>query len=235
MESRKQMTIISSERILIIEDEGEIANFIQTELQCEGYQTLHVETGTEGLLEARRWQPDLIILDRMLPGMDGLSICRRLRESSSVPIIMLTALGASSDRVQGLDSGANDYLVKPFDLDELLARIRVQFRLHQPNALRELFGADVRMDLRSHEAWRNDYALTLTPTEFDLLKYFLENPNQALSRQQILIGVWGFDFGGEDNVLEVYVGYLRRKLETATAPRLIHTVRGIGYMFRAPA
>lgn len=219
------------QRILVIEDEDDIADFIETELGYEGYTVLRVDNGLDGLLEARRWQPDLILLDRLLPGMDGLSLCRRLRESLNVPIIMLTALGSSHQRVEGLDSGANDYLSKPFDLNELLARVRVQLR-PQNTQKREIYGADVCMNLHSHEVWRGNQPIQLTPTEFDLLKLFLSRPNEALSRQEILTKVWGWDFGGEDNVLEVYVGYLRRKLEVQDAPRLIHTVRGIGYIFR---
>lgn len=223
------------QRILLVEDEKEIADFIQTELSCEGYQVQSTDNGLEGLRLAHAWEPHLIVLDRMVPGLDGLSLCRRLRQSSDVPILMLTVMGEVGDRVEGLDAGANDYLVKPFDLEELLARVRVQLRLQQPHEKEILLFADLEMNLGSRELTRAGQKIELTPTEFDLMKCLLSQPRQVQTRRKILEAVWGWDFDGEDNVLEVYIGYLRRKTEQNGEPRLIHTVRGVGYVLREPA
>lgn len=219
--------------ILLIEDDQEILAFIQMELEYEGYQVDIACDGLQGLKAARQNPPpDLIILDRMLPGMDGIAFCKRLRQSSDVPILMLTAKGEVQERVEGLDAGANDYLVKPFDLNELLARVRVQIRLRQPSE-RSLFEfADLSMDLASHAVKRAGHEITLSPKEFELLHFFLQHPRHVLTRHRILEAVWGWDFEGEDNVLEVYIRYLRKKLELAQLPRLIHTVRGIGYVLK---
>lgn len=222
-------------RILVVEDEPEISSLIQLELGCEGYEVKVAGNGLDGLREARQWEPDLIILDRMLPGMDGLSVCRRLRRSSDVPVLMLTVLGEINDRVEGLDAGANDYLVKPFDLDELLARVRVQLRQRGPSTKERLEFTDLTMDLPSRDVLRGTQALSLSPTEYELLKTLMEYPRQVMTRHRLLQAVWGWDFEGEDNVLEVYIGYLRKKTEVNGAPRLIHTVRGIGYVLRETA
>lgn len=222
----------SPSEILLIEDDAEIVDFIETELRFEGYAVHVARDGLKGLQMARQTSPDLIILDRMLPGMDGLTLCRRLRQSSETPILMLTALGDIGHRVEGLDAGANDYLVKPFDLEELLARVRVQLRLFQPSA-RNLFSfADLSMDLKTRDVFRGPDQVALSPKEFDLLHYFLQHPREVLPRNRILEAVWGWDFGGEDNVLEVYIRYLRKKIEPEGSNRLIHTVRGIGYVLR---
>ena len=219
--------------ILLIEDDHEIAGFIETELICEGYQVSVALDGFSGMAMANNNAPDLILLDLMLPGLDGLSICRRLRQKQNdVPIIMLTALRETSDKVKGLTEGANDYLVKPFDLEELLARILVQFRLRNPEPPSILEIAGITMDLERHEVWHGEHQLNLTLREFELLHLFLQYPNITLSRQKIVTTVWGWDCGKQDNVLEVYIGYLRRKLEQSEAPRLIHTVRGVGYIFK---
>lgn len=219
-------------RILIVEDDPDILAFIETELQCEGYEVYTATDGHQGLVLTRTRAPDLIILDRMLPGMDGIALCQRLRQSSQIPILMLTARGEIQEKVAGLDAGANDYLVKPFDLNELLARIRVQLRLRQP-AEQSLFEfLDLTLDLRSHQVERGGQPILLSPKEFDLLHLFLQHPRRVLTRQQILEQVWGWDFQGEDNVLEVYIRYLRKKIECNQLPRLIHTVRGVGYVLR---
>lgn len=219
--------------ILLIEDDQEIMAFMQMELEYEGYRIEVAQNGLQGLKAARNNPPpDLIILDRMLPGMDGIAFCKRLRQSSDVPILMLTAKGEVNDRVEGLDAGANDYLVKPFDLNELLARVRVQIRQRQPSE-RSLFEfEDVSMDLSSHAVTRARQEIPLSPKEFELLHFFLLHPRHVLTRHRILEAVWGWDFEGEDNVLEVYIRYLRKKLEIDQLPRLIHTVRGIGYVLK---
>ncbi|HEY9839779.1 MAG: response regulator transcription factor [Candidatus Sericytochromatia bacterium] len=222
----------ASSRILLVEDDAEIVDFIETELRFEGYAVEVARDGLKGLQLARQNHPDLIILDRMLPGMDGLSLCRRLRQSSEVPILMLTALDEVSHRVEGLDAGANDYLVKPFELEELLARVRVQLRLFQPSARTRFSFADLSLDLKSREVLRGSERVSLSPKEFDLLHFFLQHPREVLPRSRILEAVWGWDFGGEDNVLEVYIRYVRKKIETEGSQRLIHTVRGVGYVLR---
>jgi two-component system OmpR family response regulator len=219
-------------RILLIEDEPDIAAFIRLELGYEGYHVEVAHDGQKGLMAARQSSPDLIILDRMLPGLDGVELCKRVRQSSDVPILMLTAKGETSDKVTGLDAGANDYLVKPFDLEELLARVRVQLRLRQKDDKQTFHFADLSLDVETRQVMRGDRTISLSPKEFDLLLYFMQHPRVVLGRERLLNGVWGYDFGGEDNVLEVYVRYLRQKLEAAGEPRLIHTVRGVGYVFR---
>jgi DNA-binding response OmpR family regulator len=218
--------------ILLIEDDQEIMNFIQMELECEGYRIEWAADGLQGLKAARQNPPDLIILDRMLPGMDGIAFCKRLRQSSDVPILMLTAKGEVQERVEGLDAGANDYLVKPFDLDELLARVRVQIRQRQPSERVIFEFLDVSLDIVSHAVKRAGREIALSPKEFELLHFFLQHPRHVLTRHRILEAVWGWDFEGEDNVLEVYIRYLRKKLEFDDLPRLLHTVRGIGYVLR---
>lgn len=219
-------------RILIIEDEPEIAGFIQLELQYEGYHVEVAHDGQRGLAAARQGAPDLIILDRMLPGLDGVEVCKRLRQSSDVPILMLTAKGETSDKVTGLDAGANDYLVKPFDLEELLARVRVQLRSKAGDDKQSYHFADLSLSVTTRDVRRGDRGIALSPKEFDLLQFFMQHPRVVLGRERILTAVWGYDFGGEDNVLEVYVRYLRQKLEADGEARLIHTVRGVGYVLR---
>jgi two-component system response regulator MprA len=184
------------------------------------------------LILARDHTPDLVILDWMLPGMDGLDVCHRLRTGGSIPILMLTAKDTVQDRVQGLDAGADDYMVKPFNLDELLARVRALLRRTQPERIPVLKFADLALDTGSRQASRGNRVVSLTAKEYELLELFMRHPKQVMTREVIFDRVWGYDFGGESNVLEVYIRYLRQKLEADNEPRLIHTVRGVGYVLR---
>lgn len=219
-------------RILLVEDEVEIAEFVATELRFEGYDVRVEHDGMRGMIAARQDPPDLLILDRMLPGLDGLEFTRRLRKTSDLPIILLTARGEPRERVEGLNAGANDYLPKPFDLDELIARVNAQLRAHKPRPKTVFVVGDLSLDAETREVRRGEQAISLTPKEFDLLKYLIAAPRQVRTREQILEAVWGYDFGGEDNVLEVYVRYLRNKIERPDAPKLLHTVRGVGYVLK---
>jgi two-component system response regulator MprA len=222
-----------NERILIIEDDQAILKILQRGLAYEGYTVDTATEGRSGLMLARDHQPDLVILDWMLPGMDGLEVCHRLRTASgSVPILMLTAKDAVQDRIQGLDAGADDYMVKPFNLDELLARVRALLRRTQPDRVPVLKFADLTLDTGSRQASRDTRLVQLTAKEYELLELFLRHPKQVLTREVIFDRVWGYDFGGESNVLEVYIRYLRQKLEEGGEARLIHTVRGVGYVMR---
>jgi len=221
-----------SERILIIEDEARIADFIKRGLTYEGYRVQVAYSGEEGLAKAQETPPDLIILDLMLPDIDGLELCRILREDSDVPILILTARDRVTDKVAGLDSGADDYLVKPFAFDELLARIRALLRRRKPPSEPILSFADLTMDLTTREVRRGERVIKLTPKEFDLLELFLRHPRQVLTRDIIYERIWGYDFGGESNIIDVYIRYLRSKLEEKGESRLIHTVRGVGYVLR---
>jgi two-component system response regulator MprA len=220
------------ERILIIEDDEAILKLLRRGLVYEGYQVDTAVDGETGLNSAHEQRPDLIILDWMLPGMDGLEVCRRLRASGSIPILMLTAKDTIQDRVQGLDAGADDYLVKPFELDELLARIRALLRRTQPERSQVLVFEDLSLDTATRQATRNGRLISLTAKEYDLLDLFLRHPRQVLTREMIFDRVWGYDFGGESNVLDVYIRYLRQKLEIEGENRLLHTVRGVGYVLR---
>jgi len=221
--------------ILIIEDNPEIGPFVAMELQSEGYRTELASDGFSGLTKFRNLQPDLLILDWEMPNMSGIDVCRRVRQSSHVPIIMLTAKEALHDKVAGLDAGANDYLSKPFELEELLARVRVQLRTRQLDPLKHLTFGELEMNLQTHEVQRNGIPLDLSPREFDLLKYLMAHPRQVLSKAQIFEQVWGWDAEGHENAVEVYVHSLRSKLEQNQAPRLIQTKRGVGYLLREPA
>ncbi|MFZ5858666.1 MAG: response regulator transcription factor [Chloroflexota bacterium] len=222
-----------NERILIIEDDQAILKILQRGLAYEGYTVDTATEGRSGLMLARDHQPDLVILDWMLPGMDGLEVCHRMRTASgSVPILMLTAKDAVQDRIQGLDAGADDYMVKPFNLDELLARVRALLRRTQPDRVPVLKFADLTLDTGSRQASRGSRLVQLTAKEYELLELFLRHPKQVLTREVIFDRVWGYDFGGESNVLEVYIRYLRQKLEEGGEARLIHTVRGVGYVMR---
>ncbi|MBX5490254.1 MAG: response regulator transcription factor [Chloroflexi bacterium] len=218
--------------VLVIDDDPKITSLLRRALRAEGYDVRTAQDGAEGLARARERQPDLVVLDWLMPGMDGLEVCRRLREQSDVPILMLTARDETADRVRGLDSGADDYLVKPFALDELLARVRALLRRREQRERRVLQYADLALDLTSRIATRGERTIELTTREFELLSYFLRHPGVVLSQEQLLDHVWEGQFDNESNVLHVYVGYLRNKLEAGGEPRLIHTVRGVGYVLR---
>jgi two-component system response regulator MprA len=208
-------------------------DFIQLGLDYEGYDCLTAADGRTGLRLALQEQPDLIILDLMLPGMDGFEVCRRLRQASNVPVIMLTARDELGDRVQGLDLGADDYLTKPFEFKELAARVRAVLRRKDPNLAAKdsaiLRVHDLTLDTVAHQVWRGSRQIELSVREFDLLHYLMRHPNQVLTRSAIIEQVWGFDYDGDGNIIEVYVRYLRQKLGE---PNLIHTVRGLGYVVR---
>jgi two-component system response regulator MprA len=220
--------------ILVVDDDQKLLKMLQRTLVYEGQSVLTAGNGKEALAAVRAHQPDLIILDWMMPKMDGLAVVHALRAAAdSTLVLMLTARDAIEDRVEGLESGADDYLAKPFAPAELVARVHALLRRVEtrPGAQR-IESAGVRLDPVTREAARGALSLALTPTEFDLLHYLLRHPRQVLERSQLLNAVWGYDFGGDDNVLEVYIGYLRKKLEAGNRPRLIHTVRGVGYVLR---
>jgi two-component system response regulator MprA len=222
-----------SERILVIEDEERIAQFLKRGLIYEGYRVDVAYDGQTGLEMARDQPPDLVILDWMLPGLDGLEVCRRLHAASDVLILMLTAKDDVHDRVQGLNAGADDYLVKPFDFEELIARIRALFRRAMPSSRPEVLRFnDLMLDTGTHRAQRGERYIDLTAKEYELLELFMRNPRRVLTREMIFDRVWGYDFGGESNIIEVYVRYLRQKTEEEGQRRLIHTVRGVGYVLR---
>ena len=219
-------------RILVVDDDPEIVSFVRRGLAYEGYSVDTAGDGTEALAKAHDREPDLVILDIMMPGIDGIEVSKRLRQAGDVPILMLTAKGTVADRVAGLDSGADDYLVKPFAFDELLARVRALLRRRQPREGELLRFSDLSLNTVTREVKRGKEAIGLTAQEFDLLELFLRHPRQVLKRDLIYERVWGYDFSGESNVIEVYVRYLRSKLEAGGQPRLIHTVRGVGYVLR---
>ena len=219
--------------VLVVDDDEEIRASLRRGLAFEGFKVTLAADGEEALHSIRDQRPDLAVLDIMMPGLDGLEVVRRLRlADEQLPVIMLTARDAVPDRVTGLEAGADDYLVKPFAFSELLARIRVRLRRREPGEERELQFADLRLDTAGREAWRGGRAIALTTTKYELLRLFLLHPRQVLTRNQIYERVWGYEFVGESKVIEVYVRYLREKLETAGEPRLIQTVRGAGYVLR---
>ncbi|MFB6617417.1 response regulator transcription factor [Streptomyces sp. NPDC056367] len=229
-------------RILVVDDEPAVREALRRSLAFEGYDVQTAVDGLDALEKAASYDPDLMVLDIQMPRMDGLTAARRLRSSGSVtPILMLTARDTVGDRVTGLDAGADDYLVKPFELDELFARVRALLRRSSYAAPRPGTGTpedaltfgDLRMDLATREVTRGGRAVELTRTEFTLLEMFLAHPRQVLTREQILKTVWGFDFEPSSNSLDVYVMYLRRKTEAGGEPRVVHTVRGVGYVLRA--
>ena len=219
-------------RILVVDDDPEILGMIRRGLTYEGYAVDTAADGMEALQKAVDQQPDLVLLDVMMPRLDGTEVARRLRKATAVPILMLTAKGTVADKVAGLDSGADDYLVKPFDFDELLARIRALLRRGQSLEEEKLAFADITMDTGTMEVRRAGEPIELTALEFKLLTFLIRHPRQVLKRDQIYENVWGYDFAGESNVIEVYMRYLRSKLEAGGKPRLIHTIRGVGYSLR---
>ena len=219
-------------RILVVDDDPEIVSFVKRGLAYEGYTVDAAADGTEALDRARDREPDLVILDVMMPGMDGMEVARRLRQGGEVPILMLTAKGTVADKVAGLESGADDYLVKPFAFDELLARVKALLRRRQPKEGEVLRFSDLSLDTSTREVRRGGEPIDLTTQEYNLLELFMRHPRQVLKRDLIYERVWGYDFEGLSNVIEVYVRYLRSKLEAGDRPRLIHTVRGVGYVLK---
>jgi two-component system response regulator MprA len=225
-------------RILVVDDEPAVQSALARALSMEKYAVAQASDGLQALERLGADPYEAVILDIAMPRLDGLEVCRRLRQGGDrTPVLMLTARGEVDDRVAGLDAGADDYLVKPFALRELLARVRALLRRAEEDdgAEEETLSFDeLRIDLRAHEAWRGERLLTLTRTEFLLLEMFLRHPRKVLTRSAIFEHVWGYDFGSSSNSLGVYMGYLRRKTEVGDEPRLLHTVRGVGYVMRTP-
>ena len=221
-------------KILVVDDERAVRESLKRALELEGYEVDMAGDGSEAIARlANGEQPDAVVLDLLMPGVDGLEVCRHVRRTgSTLPVLMLTARDAVGDRVAGLDAGADDYVVKPFALEELLARVRAMLRRAAPGPDELLRFADVELSPSRREVTRGDRPIELTRTEFNLLELFLRNPRQVLTRSVIFERVWGYDFGFASNSLDVYIGYLRRKTEAGGEPRLIHTVRGVGYALR---
>ncbi len=223
-------------RILVIEDERKIARFLQLELEHEGYEVQTAGDGRTGLELAKSWDPDLLILDLMLPELSGIEVCRRLRHDSDVPIIMLTAKDDVSDKVMGLDMGADDYMTKPFAIEELLARIRVALKKHRGTASAEqsqtLRAGPLALTPSSYTVTMNNQIVNLTKKEFDLLKYLMLHQGEAVTRDTLLTDVWGYNYTGDTNVVDVYIRYLRHKLDEPFGVKMLHTIRSVGYMFR---
>lgn len=221
-------------RILIVEDERKIARFLELELLHEGYDVETAADGRSGLEKALSWKPDLMILDLMLPELSGIEVCRRLRHESDVPIIMLTAKDDVSDKVMGLDMGADDYMTKPFAIEELLARIRVGLKKHRaasaPSAT-VLSAGKLTLDPASYAVAWDGKPISLTKKEFDLLKYLMQHKGRAVTRDALLTDVWGYDYAGDTNVVDVYIRYLRHKIDEPFGIKTIHTIRAVGYMF----
>jgi two-component system response regulator MprA len=219
--------------ILVVDDDPRITDLLRRILAYEGYSVAIAASGSEALDRSLERPPDLVVLDIMLPGLDGLEVAQRLRTAGdNVPILMLTARDTVADRVKGLETGADDYLVKPFAPEELVARVKALLRRSQEEQHELLRYADVELDTGTRIAHRGAREIELSPTEYELLLLFMKRPRQVLTREIILDRVWGMDFEGSSNVMEVYVGYLRTKLEAEGEPRLIHTVRGVGYVFK---
>lgn len=222
-------------KILIVEDESKIARFVELELKYEGYEIEIASEGRTGLEKALQKDVDLVLLDIMLPGISGIEVCRRIRMESNIPIIMLTAKDDVTDKVAGLDMGADDYMTKPFAIEELLARIRVALSRHtklvQPKVDVLQFGK-LKLNLSSHSAYYGEEELILTKKEFELLEYLLRNKNIAITREQLLNNVWDYEYLGDTNVVDVYIRYLRQKIDDKYGIRIINTVRGVGYIIK---
>jgi two-component system response regulator MprA len=225
----------SATRILAVDDDPQILDLLKRGLAYEGYRVDTAADGPAALVSARDNPPDLVVLDWMLPGMDGLEVCRRLRAGSDIPILLLTAKTGVPDRVTGLDSGADDYLVKPFNFDELLARVRALLRRRQRTATPQVlrFGK-LTLDAAARQVVHDGQTLELSTKEFDVLELLMRHPRQVVIRETFYDSIWGYDFGGVSNILVVYIRYLRAKLEKADGQGLIQTVRGIGYVLREP-
>jgi two-component system, OmpR family, response regulator MprA len=218
-------------KALVVDDEPSIVDFIKLGLGYEGFDVRTARDGPNGLALAREFNPDVIVLDVMLPGMNGMDVCQRVRAQSDAGIVMLTARDELQDRIQGLDKGADDYVVKPFRFEELMARIRAVLRRRGTTRQQVMAVADLSLDQDTREVHRGERLIELTPREYDLLKLFMFNNRQVLSKDTILERVWGYDFEGDANIVEVYVRYLREKLEDIP-PKLIQTVRGVGYILK---
>ncbi len=221
-------------KILAVDDDPEILDMLSRGLKFEDYEVEIALDGEQALARFRENAPDLVLLDLMMPGMDGIEVCKEMRKLRDTPVLMLTAKETVSSRVAGLDSGADDYIVKPFAFDELLARIRAHLRRKNPGEVQLLQFSDLTLNSVTHEIRRGGQLVELTSKEYELLLLFLQHPRQVLTRELIYDKVWGYDFGGESNIIEVYVRYLRAKLEANGRVKLIHTVRGVGYALREP-
>ncbi|MBS1332164.1 MAG: response regulator transcription factor [Christensenellaceae bacterium] len=222
-------------KILIVEDEVKIARFVTLELEHEGYEVKAAHDGRTGLGLCESWQPDLMILDLMLPELSGIEVCRRLRQTSDVPIIMLTAKDDVSDKVMGLDMGADDYMTKPFAIEELLARIRVNLKKHRADRTAGTgarMAGKLRIEPASYGASFDGEPIMLTKKEFDLLNYLWQHEGTAVTRDELLSNVWGYEFAGDTNIVDVYIRYLRQKIDDKFGVKTIHTIRAVGYMFR---
>lgn len=224
-------------KILVVEDEKKIARYLQLELAHEGYEVRLAYDGRSALTEHAQWQPDLMVLDLMLPELSGIEVCRRVRQQDGLPIIMLTAKDDVSDKVMGLDMGADDYMTKPFAIEELLARIRVALKrrpqLHgEADPGRVLTAGPLTLNRDSRAISFGEEPVQLTKKEFDLLEYLMAHENVAITRDELLGKVWGYEYAGDTNVVDVYVRYLRLKLDDPHQVKLIHTVRGVGYLFK---
>ncbi|HET7767846.1 MAG TPA: response regulator transcription factor [Chloroflexota bacterium] len=221
------------QRILVVDDDAAVTSVLKRGLSYEGFAVETAASGAEGLALARERPPDLVILDVMMPGMDGYEVLRRLRAADpQLPVLMLTAKDAPADQVKGLGEGADDYVVKPFSFEVLAARVKAHLRRREGEAPPVLRFADLTLDTGTRQARRGERTIDLTSTEYDLLRLFVENPRRVLTRDVLMDRVWGYDFGGNTNVLEVYVKQLRQKLEAKGEARLIHTLRGTGYVLR---
>ena len=223
---------MSKPRVLIVEDDTEIADVLRRSLRIEGYDVKVSGDGSEALGEASVFAPDAVVLDLGLPGMDGIEVSRRLREDGDVPILMLTARDSLDDRVEGLDSGADDYLVKPFEREELLARLRALLRRRPPRGSASLVVGDLRLNPDAREVFRGERRIELTAREFELLEYLMRNERLVISRERLLDDVWGYAPLAETNTVDVFISNVRRKLEAGGEPRILHTVRGAGYVIR---
>jgi two-component system, OmpR family, response regulator MprA len=220
-------------RVLVVEDDAAIADVLRRALRQEGHEVRSAEDGVEALELAESFMPDLVILDLGLPKLDGVEVCRRLRAESDAPILILTARADTDDRVEGLDSGADDYLVKPFERKELLARMRALMRRRPPQGAASLAVADLRLNPDTREVYRGDRLIELTNREFELLEYLMRNERLVISRERLLEEVWGYDPMAMTNTIDVFISNLRRKLEAGDEPRLLHTKRGAGYVVKA--
>ena len=223
-------------RLLVVDDEPSIVELLSASLRFAGFEVATASSGQQAVELAQSFRPDLLVLDVMMPGLDGFGVVRRLRQDGiRTPVVFLTAKDATEDKVQGLTLGGDDYVTKPFSLEEVVARIRAVLRrtAGPEGTSSQLRFADIELDEETLEVWKNGELVSLSPTEFKLLRYFMQNVGRVLSKSQILDNVWHYDFGGDANVVESYVSYLRRKVDT-TEPRLLHTLRGVGYVLRLP-